>query len=446
MKKTLTITFALLASLIINAQESISLSLEQAIDYALKNSYSAINANRDIDIAKKQKWETTTIGLPQISATVDYQNWIKQQVSLIPAEFFGGVEGEFSEVAFGTKQNISATATLNQLIFDGSYIVGLQSAKVYLQISENSLEKTELSIREAVINAYGNVLLSEESIEILKNNIISVEKTLNETNEMYKNGFTEEEDVEQLKITLASIKSNLSRTVRLTKLAYQMLNITLGIDIKTNTTLTDKLNDLAQKSSEYDFLAQSFNIEDHIDYKIAKNTERSNELLVKLEQSKALPSLSAFVNFGYAGYGQNFDFLKKEQQWFDSSLFGVSLNVPIFSSLGRSASTQQAKIELDKAKTNLTQTQQNLMLNLESAKTEYNFNIEELETSKQNLALANRIEKKQQIKYVEGISSSFELAEAQRQLYSMQQNYLQAMLNVIASKATLDNALNKPLN
>ena len=447
MKKIIPLTIVMLLSICVNAQENITLSLDQAIDYALNNNYSVINANRDIDIAKKQKWETTTIGLPQISAAVDYQNWIKQQVSLIPSEIFGGEAGEYTEISFSTKQTLSATATLSQLIFDGSYIVGLQSAKVYLQISENAKEKTELSIREAVINAYGNVLISEESVSILKQNVASLEKTLNETNEMYKSGFNEEEDVEQLQITLASIKSNLSRTEKLTKIAYQMLNITLGIDINTNTTLTNKLAELSQKYTSLTSLSQSFTVEEHIDYKIAKNTEHSNELLVKLEQSKALPTLSSYVNFAYTGYGDNdFDFLKKEQQWYDSSLLGISLNVPIFSSLRRSASTQKAKIELDKAKTDLLQTQQNLLLKVESAKTDYNFYIEELETSKENLALAQRIEKKQQIKFFEGISSSFELAEAQRQLYTMQQNYLQAMLNLINSKAALDNALNNKIN
>jgi len=125
---------------------------------------------------------------------------------------------------------------------------------------------------------------------------------------------------------------------------------------------------------------------------------------------------------------------------------GVSLDIPIFSSLARSSRTQQAKIELEKAKTNLTETEQKLSLLLESAKTNYNFSIEEYATSKQNLSLAERIENKQQIKFFEGISTSFELLEAQRQLYTMQQNYLQAMLNVIANKAALDNALNTPIN
>ena len=446
MKKLIIICIAILLGLNINAQENMSLSLEQAIDYALENSYAAINASRDVDAAKNKKWETTTMGLPQISAKIEYQNWIKQQIALIPAEFFGGNKGDFAEVSFGTKHNMNATATFEQLIFDGSYLVGLQSAKTYLKISENAKEKTALGIREAVINAYGNVLLSEEGISILEKNTETLEKNLKEITEIYLNGFTEEESVEQLKITLASVKSQLSKTRKLKDIAYKMLNITLGIDINSTVLLTDTLNKLAQENVNLTFLSGDFNIEDHIDFKIAKNSEKSNELLVKLEQSRALPTLSSFVNLGYAGYGENFDFLKKEQQWFDSSLLGVSLDIPIFSSLARSSRTQQAKIMLDKARTNLTQTSQKLLLELESAKTKYNYSIEEFDTSKQNLTLAERIENKQQIKFFEGISTSFELNEAQRQLYSMQQNYLQAMLNVIADKAALDSALNTPIN
>jgi outer membrane protein TolC len=446
MKKIILLVIGILVGLNTNAQESISLSLEQAIDYALKNSYAVINATRDIDTAKKKKWETTTIGLPQIDAKIDYKQWLKEQLILIPAEFIGGAPGEFTEVSFVTKQNMSATATLSQLIFDGSYLVGLQSAKTYLKISENSKEKTELGIREAVINAYGNVLISEESISILNKNIQTLEKTLHETNQIYLNGLTEEESVEQLKITLASVKSHFSKTKNLKSIAYKLLNITLGIDINTNVLLTDSLNKLTKENIDLGLLSTNLTIENHVDFKIAKNTEKSNELLVKLEQSKALPSLSSFVNFDYGGFGNNFDFFKKEQQWFGSSLLGVTLNIPLFSSLARSARTQQAKIELEKARTNLTETEQKLQLQLETAKTEYNFSVEEFDTSKQNLALAERIEKKQEIKFFEGISTSFELSESQRQLYTMQQNYLQSMLNVIANKAALDSAFNTPIN
>jgi outer membrane protein len=129
-------------------KESFSLSLKEAINHAIQNNYSAINANRDIEAAKQKKWETTTIGLPQINGAVGYQNNFKIQKSLIPAEIFGGQPGEFTEVAFGTKHNMSSSLTLTQLIFDGSYLVGLQSAKTYLEISQNAKIKTSQEIKE----------------------------------------------------------------------------------------------------------------------------------------------------------------------------------------------------------------------------------------------------------------------------------------------------------
>lgn len=446
MRKLLIITITFIVGFTGFAQESKSLSLKEAINYALKNSYASINASRDIEAAKKKKWETTTIGLPHMNAEIAYQNWIKQQVSLLPAEFFGGTPGKFTEITFGNKQNMNATATVNQLLFDGSYLVGLQSAKTYLKISKNAKEKTDLGVREATINAYGNVLLSEESIKILEKNKKILEKNLYDTNQIYLNGLTEEENVEQLKITLAKVKSQLSKTKKLNDIAYKMLNITLGIDIHSKITLTDTLDHLSQESEDLQLLNNQLNLENHIDYKIAKNTEKSNELLVKLEQSKALPSLSSFINFSYAGYGDNFDFLKKQQKWFDSSLLGINLKIPLFSSLERSSRTQQAKIKLDKAKTNLYETSQKIQLQVEKAKTNYNYSLEELSTSKQNLALAERIEHKQEVKFFEGISTSFDLSNAQTQLYTMQQSYLQAMLNVISYKAALDTALNTPIN
>jgi outer membrane protein TolC len=445
MKKYLTYLMILFSVPLAQAQGSLSLSLDEAIDYALENSYAAINATRDIEAAKKKKWETTTMGLPQVDANIDYQNWIKQQVALIPAEFFGGEVGDFAEVSFGTKHNMNATATLRQLIFDGSYLVGLQSARTYLKISENAMEKTELGLREAIINAYGNVLLSEESIAILEKNIATLTRNLKELREIHANGFAEEESVEQLEITLSSVNSQLSRTTKLRTIAYKMLNIALGEPLDTQVTLTDNLDQLSASHTDLSLLTSDFNMEDHIDFKIAKNTERSNELLVKLEKSRALPVLNSFINFGYAGYSQKFDFLDKDQQWFDSSLLGVSLEIPLFSSLARSSRTQQAKIELDKARTNLTETEQKIQLQLEAARTDYNYSVEELANSRRNLELAERIEKKQQIKFFEGISTSFELTEAQRQLYTMQQNYLQAMFDVITDKAALDNALNIPI-
>ena len=153
-------------------------TLEEAINYALENSYNAINNNRDIEIAKAKRWETIASGLPQINASVGYQNNIEIQKSVVPAQFFGGMPGEFAEVAFGTKQNMNAIGTLSQLLFDGSYLVGLQASKVYLEITENAKKHNDLALTENVINAYNNVLMALEGVLIYQNNVESLNKTL----------------------------------------------------------------------------------------------------------------------------------------------------------------------------------------------------------------------------------------------------------------------------
>ena len=443
MKHKLIFIFSLLLAIKGFSQNtSQSFTLQEAIDFALENNRTAKNANRDIEAAKKQKWETIATGLPQINGNVDYQNFLKQQVQVIPASAFGGPEGENTAVAFGLRQNVNASATLSQLLFDGSYLVGLQSAKVFLEISKNAKTKTDLEIRKAVVNAYGNVLLAEESVNILEKNKTVLEKNLNEITKIYENGLDEEESVEQLKITLSGVESSLKSTIRLRKVAYQMLNMTLGLDIENQTVLTDNLETLTVKNLDLELLDSPLSVENNIDYLIAENDKTSKELLVKLEQSKALPTLSTFLSGGYVSFSDNFDFLNKDQKYYGYGLFGVNLKIPIFGSGLKSASTQRAKINLEKSKDDLTETEQRLKLQIASAKSDYQFAIEDYENKKQNLNLAERIETKNQTKFFEGIASSFELRQAQIQLYAAQQEFLQAMLDVINKKAELETVLN----
>ncbi|WP_299121927.1 TolC family protein [uncultured Winogradskyella sp.] len=447
MRKTLILILSLIFSSIgFSQDEPTSFTLQEAIDYALENNRQALNAARDIEAAKQQKWETTASGLPQLSGSIDYQNFLKQQVSVIPAEFFGGNAGEFTEVIFGTKQSVNAFATLNQKVFDGSYIVGLQSAKVFLEISENAKFKTDLEVRRAVIDAYGNVLLTEESVKILKRNIETVEKNLFETQKIYENGLGEEESVEQLQITLSDLRSNLNNAERLNTLSYQMLNITLGLDVYNDLILSDNLETLTQKNISLSLLEIENNPKSTIDFLIAENDTKAKELMVKLEKSKALPTLNAFLNGGYSAFENEFTFFNSDQQWFGSSLLGLSLDIPIFSSGMRNASTQRAKINLEKAQTVLSETEQRIKFEISAAKSNYQFAIEDYENKKRNLALAERIESKNQTKFFEGIGSSFELRQAQTQLYIVQQELLQAMLDVINAKAELETITNKTTN
>lgn len=426
-----------------NDTKKTSFTLNEAITYALEYNYTVINSGRDIVKAKQKKWETTAMGLPQINAGLDYQNNIELQKSLLPAELVGGNKGDFVEVAFGTKHSMLARTTLSQLIFDGSYIVALQASKVYLKYYENNKNKTDIDIKEMIINSYGNVLLAKESILIIEKNIASVEKTLNETKQTFKNGLVEEESVEQLQINLTNLQSTLQYNQRLLDITSKMLKINMGINIDQEINLTDQLDQLTAKNLDATLVQNSFDVNDNINYKIANNFQEQKVLEYKLERSKALPSLGANVNFGYNAFGNQFQFFTNNQKWLNYSNVGLSLNVPIFSSLARASRTQQAKIALEQANTQLQEAEQKLKLQYASAKSEYEYSVQDYLSAKSNLNLAERIEKKQQIKFSEGLSTSFDFNDAQRQLYASQQRYLQSMISVINKRANLETIISK---
>lgn len=465
--KKLIIVFSSLFCLSGWAQESsstLALSLEEAVAVGLENNYSSLKSEKEVEKALAQKWEIISQGLPQINGNVDYQNFLKQPVTLLPAAAFDNTQATidvienyfdnvqrnnepvnapegFIPVRFGTKQNLTATATWSQLIFDGSYIVGVQSAKTLLQISKNAKTKTDLEVLKAVINAYGNVLLAQETVDILRNNLDNISKNLNDTQKIYENGLAEEEDVEQLKITRLSLQNNLNRSERMLEISYQLLNLALGLPVEQQIVPTDDLNTLALQFYDEQLLEEDIPLEENIDVRIAQNSAEAARIYVRLEKAKALPQLTGFLNYGTAGYSDSFSFFSDDQDYFNQSILGVSLNIPIFSSGMRTARTKQKRLEYEQAVLDLEETTNRISLEIDAAKADYKFSLENFETQQESLALAQRIENKNQIKFFEGLASSFELSEAQRQLYTAQQNLLEAMLEVITAKVELENVL-----
>ena len=430
----------------LNAQENkYSFTLQEAIGFAIKNNRAIQNAERDVKIAVQTKRETTATGLPQINAYIGYNNWLEQQVSLIPAEFFGGAPGQFAEVLFGTKQTMNSAVTVKQKLFDGSYLVALQAAKVFLEISKNSKEKTINEIGKIVAYSYGNVLLVEENLEIVNSNIALLEKNVWEVSKVYESGLIEEESLQQLQLTLSGLKSNQRYSKRLKDLAYQMFNNSLGLDLTAAVVLTNSLDELVVFYSTLTTSRSENEFEEVIDFKIAVNSVKSDELLLKLEKSKALPTLNAFVNGSYSGNSQRFSFTENSQKWFGASLFGVTLDIPVFSSFKRSASTQRARLNLEKSKSNLEDTTNKIKLEINTARSNYEFAVEDYEIKKKALDLSKNIATKNEIKFFEGLTTSFDLSQAQRQLYIAQQDYLQSMLNILLKGVDLESLINTPL-
>ncbi|WP_406685085.1 TolC family protein [Seonamhaeicola sp. MEBiC1930] len=435
MKNRLILFFSFLCSLTLFSQEvKHSFSLQEAIVYALENNRNIKNADLSILAAKQQVWETTARGLPQISGNVDYTFNVVRPIEPEPDDPFS---------FFFPKHQLTPSVRLNQLIFDGGYIVGLQSNKVFLEISQNAKDKTINTIETNVVSAYNNALLTKESIEITKNNIKVLSDNLEETKKVFENGLTEEEDVEQLQLTLSSLQNNLRSLETLSDISKGYLKILLGIGQNETIELTDVLESLVIENISLNLISDTHQVNKNIDYKIAANDAESKRLEYKLEKSDQLPKINAFVNSSYLGISESFStFSKPEQPWFFSTATGLNITFPIFSSFGGKAKRQRAKIEWDKAKNNLIDTEHQLSIEFKNAKNEYQLAIDTYGNKQKNLALAEKIENKNTIKYKEGIASSFELRQAQTQLYSSQQEYLQAIIDVINKKAALKNLLN----
>ena len=419
-----------------------SLSLNEAIEFGLSNNRSIINADREILKAKKERWKTIAIGLPQISSEINYQNFLEMPVSLVPAEFFGGQMGTFSELIFGTEQNMIGSVKMEQLLFDGSYLVGLEASRIYLKISENLFEKTNLEVKKLITTTYTNVLIAQFNISFLEKNKKTLEVNLKEIRELFKNGFEEEESVEQMQLSLSQVSSNLKYAQNLMKITEEMVKFVIGYPTEKPLLLRSNLEDIFNEGLYFKTKPEITNISNNIDIKIADNNVKSEALQFKYEKSKSLPKLSGFINQTYTGNSNEFTFADRDQKWYGSSLVGLNLKIPLFSSLGRSAISQKAKISLDQAITELKETQERIRIEVNAAYNDYDLAVDNYFTEKENLRLAERIEKKNQIKFFEGVVQSFELRMSQMQLYNAQNNFVTAIHSVINKKTQLETLLN----
>ncbi len=442
MKKIL-ILILIFGSLRILAQQT-AFSLEEAIDYAVEHNIQVIKADNEIIKAKKKVWETTAMGLPQASGNISYQRFIDKPVNLMPARIFNpqAPEDQYIPVSFGTDQNMKWSATINQLIFSGSYITGLYSSRVYQQISELASVKTKQKIKEITARAYVNAALADKSLEIVQNNIAVLEKNLSDTRQMYQNGFVEETDVTQLEITLSELVNQKKFLENMKTTAYEMLNYVMGRNPDETLVLTDNAETLANKASDLRLLQSDFNPSNNIDYKIMENKVKSGKLKLRYEQSQMLPTVAAFYSYGKNAYHNEFNFFNSDQSWYKQSFIGISINIPLFSSFVNHKRIGQARIDYENTKMEFDNLQRQLKITHKKLVNQYINALDKLETKRKNMKLASQIESRERIKYNEGVGNSFQLNMARMQLYQAQQQYLNALNDAILQKIKLQNFLN----
>ena len=440
MRKLLLVLF--ISNICYSQSEVVSLSIEDAVKYGIENNRNLKNAEREIQMAYQERWKTIAIGLPNVSLDLNYLNNLELPTSLIPAEFFGGNKGDFSEIQFGTEQTAIGSVRMEQLLFDGSWLVGLEYSKIFLATSENFYEKTLLEVREGIVKLYSLVATLNEGISLLENNLENFKKDLNEVNELYKNVFQEEENVEQIRITLAQAELSLLQAIKTRDNQINLLKLVLGININDELVLVTSLDDFIGNNVVFGNSFEDFDTDKNVDIKISQNMFDTKRIEYKLEKSKQLPKISGFVSGTYTGYNNEFNFTDKSQSWFGSSVVGVNLEIPLFNANRMNVSSQKAKIAMEQARANLEEQEEKTQAEVIQKLNDYQLANKSLSVNEQNMNLAISIEDKNSIKFFEGLVSSFELRQAQIQLLDSQQKYLNSVIELISIKTELETLYN----
>lgn len=434
------ITSLILGSL--SAQESKTLSLEQARKYALENNVDVKNARLDIEKSKKKVWETTANGLPQANASLSYNNNLDLATQLLPGEFFGK-PGQFVEVQFGTQHNSTLDLQANQLIFSGPYIVGLQAAKTYLDISKKQKTKTDIQTQHSVTQAYYTVLVARANKNVLETSRRNLQELLQETKATYEQGMIEETNVDQMRINLSNIENQLNTLKRQIEVGKTLLKFQMGMPVDKPVQLSDSLLGILNQIKLKEVTSQQFNPQTHIDYKILNTQERANFLSMRREKAQYLPTLSAFYSHQENAMREEFNFFQdNDEKWFKSNIVGFQLDVPILSSGQRMARVQQAKIELEKTRNLKQQVKQSLKMNVLQAKTEYLSAMDRYYTQKSSKELSRKIYNKSRERFQQGVIGSNELTQNHNQLLNAQSSYYQSIFELLKAKNKLDKALN----
>jgi len=426
-------------------QLPIRFTLKEAQAYAISHSTETENARIDILMAKKKTWETTAIGLPQVSGKVSYTNMLKIPTTLIPAKFFDSEAGddEFIDVKFGTQHNASAELTVSQLIFNGSYIVGLQAAKVYQQLSKNQLLKREIDIKSTVADTYYLILMAQSNQKILETTLQNLRQNLTEIEEMYKAGFVEESDTDQIRLSLTDLESLLSSTRRQTDMAYRMLKFQIGLDLDREIQLSETLEQILSQLEAPVRYQETVDLSSHIDFRIMETQEQSMALLLKKEKSEFLPTLTAFLSYSQSAMRDQFNFFSKGERWFPSSVLGFNMSIPIFSSGQRLARVAQANLELQKARNLKEQVSDGLKLALEQARSEYTDAFDRAQSTLDSVTLAKRIYDNSRIKFNKGLLDTMTLTQVHNQYLDAESKRTQAIVALLSAKNKLDKAMNR---
>jgi len=412
------------------AQDTLQLSLAEAVKMAHEKNTNVLNSKLDLQISERKIKETIAMGLPHLDIKSAYTF-----LPVVPSIVFGD-DPNAAPIDLGVKHNLTTDLTASQLIFNGSYIVGLQATKVLNNLAIQNDEKTLLDVNESVINTYQMIQLSEESLKILKQNLDNVLKTQYEISEMYKQGFMEKTDVDQLEVTANVLRNTINQVESNLDMAYRLLKIQIGIDEAIPVAVSDSTESfeaLILQSNQ--LIAEKFVLTNNVDYKLVETSKKLAELNVKNEKSSYLPVITGFYNRTHKLNSPVFDFTPK-------NMFGVNLNLPVFASGQRKFLIDQKELEVEKRENTRLFVSQSLIMQANQVKSDVEIKAEKYKNQKLSKELTDDIYQRTLEKYREGLVTSLDLANTQNQFLNNLTNYYQYMFDLQGAITKLEKLYN----
>jgi len=425
-------------------QNQIAFSLEEAIDYALKNNTNIINKEYEKEIAETQVGETLSQGLPQVNASANLNYNFEPQKSLLDLSTFDPSvpEGTEQPVSFQQKYDGNISVSLSQLIFDGSFFVGLEASRTFKELSTKEHIKTQIDVTEAVSKAYYNVLVTRERLQLLEVNLSRIDTLLDETQIMYENGFAEKIDVNRLKVQYNNLNVQVKNTRQLLEVSEDMLLFQMGMPVNNTIELTDKLEEVTFEPVD----DAAFNYSQRIEYSQLQTNLALTNLDMKNNKVKYMPTLYANANYGYnTQTGESSQWFKSDR-WLNYGLIGATLSVPIFDGFLKSNKIQKNKLQIKQIERSFDQLENSIDLEIRQAKVNMDNSIEDMAAQKENMELAEEIYSVTKIKYQEGVGSNLEVVEADADYKEAQTNYYNALFNALIAKVELEKAYGKLLD
>ncbi|MEM6735702.1 MAG: TolC family protein [Bacteroidota bacterium] len=431
-------TYGLLTSAF--SQSALRLSVEDCINYGLGNNEQLEITDYDKQIADLEVKETIADGLPQatINGGLNY-NYEIQKSLLDVSNFSDAPPGTEEEVAFGQEYDGNLVLEVNQLIFDGSYFVGLQAARTYRDLSSKDHIETQIDVVEAVSKAYYFALISVERLELVKANLSRIDTLLSETVKMYEAGFAEKLEVDRIKVTYNNLKVDLSESTQLKELSEKLLKFQMGMDLNQNIELTENLDEVDVSMPLIP--SSNFNYSDRIEFSQLITGEQLTELNMKNNKSQYLPTLNANFNYGYNTATSDFDQLFTTSRWLNYGVIGLSASIPVFDGFMKRSRIQQNKLELKQLESEKSFLKKSIDIEIEESRINLTSQIETLEVQKQNVELARYIYDIAKIKYQQGVGSNLEVTDADTAFKEAQIDYLDSVYDAKTSQIELKKAL-----